>query len=176
MDSGVVVNFKRCHDVASVLQGMTLPQKLMRQAIFSSDRKVVGNFNLLLVAICHQTQKMGGIVGGKWYRGWDFLQRRLNEYCRSNVDILEVDSWATLSSEYLEQALAPATQDATLLDLSSRVPLINDLGYRMTCAGHSSFEKLYDAVNRRCCGAQSIISFLKCTGHIPIQLKRRQDF
>jgi len=161
MSPAVAVNFERCHEIATVLQDMRLPQELVRQAIFSSDRKVVGNFNLLLVAICHQTQKIHGKVDGRWCRGWDYLQQRLNQYCRINPDILEIDSWATLTQASFERALCHSTEDATIPDVSSRVKLINDLGYQMKRAGHASFEQLYDAKNRRCSGEMSIISFLK---------------
>ena len=81
----------------------------------------------------------------------------------------------TLSCDRLERALAPAAQTAALFGASSRVSLINDLGHRMTCAGYSSFEKLYDAVNDRCCGTPSIILFLKCTEAYfdPVEKKAR---
>jgi hypothetical protein len=175
MDSAVAINFKRCLEVASFLRGIKLPQELVRQTLFSSDRVVVGNFNLLLVAICHQTQQISGIIEGKWYRGWDYLQRSLNGYCRRNLDILDVDSWRTLSPERLERVLAPPMPGVGLLDVRSRVELIHDLGYRMTHAGYSSFEELYHAVNGRCCGARSITGFLKYTQAYsdPVEKKAR---
>jgi hypothetical protein len=161
MNSPVAVNFERCREVASVIQGMRLPQKLVRQTIFSSDRKVVGNFNLLLVAICHQTQKVQGIVDGKWCRGWDYLERRLNECCQGNPDLLEIDTWATLTEASFERAFCQSADDAAGMDAGPRVQLINDLGDQMTRASYASFEQLYDVRKRRCSGDASIISFLK---------------
>jgi hypothetical protein len=161
MNPPVAVNFERCREVASVIKDMRLPQKLVRQTIFSSDRKVVGNFNLLLVAICHQTQKIQGTVDGKWCRGWDYLERRLNQYCQSNPDLLEIDAWAALTQASFERALCQSSEDAAVMDAGSRVQLINDLGDQMTRAGYATFEQLYEAKGRRCAGEMSIISFMK---------------
>jgi hypothetical protein len=161
MNSPVAVNFERCREVASVIKDMRLPQNLVRQTIFSSDRKVVGNFNLLLVAICHQTQKVQGIVDGKWCRGWDYLERRLNECCQSNPDLLEIDTWATMTEASFERALCQSAEDVAAMNAGPRVRLINDLGDQVTRAGYASFEQLYDAKRRRCSGEVSIISFLK---------------
>jgi hypothetical protein len=161
MNPAVEINLERCREIASVVQDMRLPQNLVRQTIFSSDRKVVGNFNLLLVAICHQTQNIHGKVDGKWCRGWDYLERRLNQYCQSNPKFLEIDAWSTMTQASLEQALCQSGEGAAVMDAGPRVQLINDLGDQMTRAGYALFEQLYDAKKRRCSGEMSIISFLK---------------
>jgi hypothetical protein len=161
MNPPVAVHFERCREVASVIKDMPRPQNFVRQTIFSSDRKVVGNFNLLLVAICHQTQKIHGKVDGKWCRGWDYLERRLNQYCQGNRDFLEIDAWSSLTQASLERALCQSPGDAAVMDAGPRVQLINDLGDQMTRAGYATFEQLYDAKKRRCSGETSIISFLK---------------
>jgi hypothetical protein len=161
MTPAVEINLERCRAIASVVRTLRLPRDPVRQAIFSSDRKVVGNFNLLLVAICHQTQSIHGVIDGTWCRGWDYLERRLNEYCQSNPDFLEIRSWATLSRASLERALGQSNEDVAVIDAAPRVQLINDLGYQMMRAGYGSFEQLYDAKRRRSSGETSIISFLK---------------
>jgi hypothetical protein len=161
MNALVAVNFERCREVAHVIHDMRLPAALVRQTLFSSDRKLVGNFNLLLVAICHQTQKIHGNVDGEWCRGWDYLERKLNRHCQSNPDLLEFGAWTTLTRTCFERALCQSAEDAIEMDVASRVQLINDLGYQMTRAGYTSFEQLYDAKKRRCSGDMSIVSFLK---------------
>jgi hypothetical protein len=161
MNSIVAVNFERCREVARVIQDMRLPQSLVRQTLFSSDRKVVGNFNLLLVAICHQTQRIHGTVDGKLCHGWDFLERRLNRICQSNPDLLEIGTWTALTQASFERVLCQSPEGAIDMDAGPRVQLINDLGYQMTRAGYASFEQLYDEKKRRCSGDVSIVSFLK---------------
>ena len=161
MNSIVAANFKRCHEVARVIEDMKLPQCLVRQTLFSSDRKIVGNFNLLLVAICHQTQSIHGKVDGTLCRGWDFLERRLNRICQNHPDFLEIGAWTSLTRASFEQVLCSSPEDVIPSDVGPRVQLINDLGYQLTRAGYASFEHLYDAKKQRCSGDGSIISFLK---------------
>jgi hypothetical protein len=157
----VITNFNRCREVASLLQRMQLPSKLVRQGIFCSDRKTVGNFNLMLLAICHQTQNVMGTIDGKLWRGWDYLQRKLDAHSRSDPRFLEIDNWPVLSGECLDTALAPSPGTSAFVDVGSRAGLINDLGSHMIGAGYSSFEQLYKRFEGRCCGPHSILSFLR---------------
>jgi hypothetical protein len=159
----IVLNLVRCREVATILQRMEFPRQFVQQQVFCSRRQIVGNFNLMLVAICHQTQNTMGVVDGQEYRGWDYLQRKLNAHCQSNPDFLDIQNWTTLSAEELDSALAPAQSTLAFLDGKKRTALINDLGRHMIRAGYSSFEQLYNSSNGRCCGEWSIISFLKVT-------------
>src|SRR5215470_13345346 len=127
----VVTNVLRCKEVARVLLQMQLPSKLVQQHLFCCDRLIAGNFNLMLVAICHQTQAIAGAVNGRWRRGWDYLESRLDEHCRSDPDFLKIENWRTLSVEALNGAFAPAEGTSAFQDVEARLSLIHDLGTRM---------------------------------------------
>ena len=160
---GVVLDFAKCSEIAGVLRQMQLPKRLVRQPYLWSDRRIVGNFNLFLVAICHQTQSISGVVAGKWCRGWDYLERKLEAHSRTNRYFLEMDSLATLSADGLNEALAPAPRSSALPDVEGRAVLINELGRHMLRAGYRSFRELCDRFEYRCVGNESIISFLRAT-------------
>jgi hypothetical protein len=159
----VFPDFARCRDVASLLRRIPLPERLVRQELFCSDRRSVGNFNTLLVAICHQTQNISGEVGGRWRRGWDYLEARLDSHCRDTPQFLEMERWRTLSSEELNEALAPLPMKPSFADIDARAQLIRELGGAMLDAGFTSFEALCADAGWFCRGERSIVSFLKTT-------------
>jgi hypothetical protein len=159
----VAPDFVRCRDVAGFLRRIPLPKRLVRQELFCRDRRSVGNFNALLAAICHQTQNVSGEVGGRWRRGWDYLEARLDRQCRNDPQFLQIERWRTLSTEELDEALAPLRMKPSFADIDARTELIRDIGGAMFDAGLTSFEELCVEMGWRCCGERSIISFLKNT-------------
>jgi hypothetical protein len=159
----VVPDFAKCSEIAGVLRKMQLPKRLVRQPYLRADRCTVGNFNLCLVAFCHQTQSISGTVGGRWCRGWDYLERKLEAHSRTNRYFLEMENLATLSADRLDEALAPAPPSLAFPDIEARAALINDLAGHMLRAGYKSFEALCDSFDYRCLGQGSIISFLRAT-------------
>jgi hypothetical protein len=163
MRVAVAPDLARCRLVAGFLRTLPLPKRLVRQDLFCCDRRSVGNFNALLVAICHQTQNVAGEVDGRWRRGWDYLETRLDRHCRDVPRFLELERWRTLSSEELSGALAPFPTKQPIADSDTRAELIRDLGGTMLDAGYSSLEELCGDMEGRCRGGRSIISFLKNT-------------
>jgi hypothetical protein len=163
MHNPVAPNLWRCREIAGVLRQMQWPDKLVRQSLFCSDPKIVGNFNLVLIAICHQTQGISGTVDGQSCRGWDYLERKLNAHCRNNPTFLEMENLATLSCERLDRALAPSLSTSAFSNLEARTALINELAHHMLRFGYGSFEQLCGSLKGRCIGTDSIISFLKAT-------------
>jgi hypothetical protein len=159
----VAPDLARCRDVAGFLRRIALPGRLVRQELFCCDRRSVGNFNVLLVAICHQTQSISGEVDGRWRRGWDYLEARLDGQCRNDPQFLQIERWRTLSTEELNEALAPLPTKPSFADIDARAELIRDIGRVMFDAGLTSFEELCVDREWRCCGQRSIISFLKNT-------------
>jgi hypothetical protein len=159
----VAPDLVRCRDVAGFLRSIILPTRLVRQDLFCRDRRSVGNFNALLVAICHQTQSIAGEVDGRWCRGWDYLEARLDRQCRSDPQFLQIERWRTLSADELDEALAPLPMKPSFADIDARTELIRDIGRAMFDAGLTSFEELCGDMKWRCRGEQSIISFLKTT-------------
>jgi hypothetical protein len=159
----VVPDFAKCSEIAGVLRQMQLPKRLVRQPYLRADRWTVGNFNLCLVAICHQTQSISGTVGGRWCRGWDYLERKLEAHSRIDRHFLEMENLATLSANRLDEALAPAPPSPAFPDVEARASLINEVAHHMLRAGYKSFEELCGSFDYRCLGQESIISFLKAT-------------
>jgi len=163
MHVAVAPDLARCRLVAGFLRTLPLPKRLVRQDLFCCDRRLIGNFNALLVAICHQTQGISGEVCGRWRRGWDYLETRLDRHCRDVPQFLEIERWRTLSSEELNEALALQPMKLSLADIDARTELIRDLGGRMLDAGYASLEELCGDMGWRCRGERSIIAFLKTT-------------
>jgi hypothetical protein len=159
----VAPDLVRCRLVAGFLRTLSLPKRLVRQELFCRDRRLIGNFNALLVAICHQTQGTSGEVGGRWRRGWDYLEASLDRQCRSDPQFLQVERWRTLSTEELSEALASQPVKPPLADIDARAELIRDLAATMLDAGYASLEELCGDMGGRCRGERSIISFLKTT-------------
>jgi hypothetical protein len=162
-DPAVIPDLARCKGVAGVLERMHLPSKLVQQPLHWSDRKAVGNFNLILISICHQTQELSGVIDGRWCRGWDYLERKIESRCCTDPAFLEMDNLAALSCDGLNAALAPSVQRPAFSDIKERTSLINGLARHMAIHGYTSFERLCESVDYRCTGKDSVFAFLKAT-------------
>lgn len=70
-----------------------LPPDQEDSSLEGLDSHQIANFNLLLVAICHQTTPKGlpmleeGTVDGTHRRGWDYLSARLEEKVKKDMDL-----------------------------------------------------------------------------------------
>jgi hypothetical protein len=119
------------------------------------DAARISNFYFLLVAICHQTQSLQGIVDGSHHRGWDYLRLKLlREVIADNV-LLEPTTWRKMTDSSLSNLFNDVRYGETLTDVEGRASLIRDLGTELESKGLSSVHDVYLASKGQLAGESS---------------------
>jgi hypothetical protein len=114
----------------------------------------IGNFYLLLVAICYQTSPRGkppleGYVEGRHLRGWDYLSAKLEAASRNNPAVLSPAFWAHITEEQVREVFRDDTLGDRLSDPAGRALLIRDLGEQMLRRSWERAAQIYDASGGR---------------------------
>jgi hypothetical protein len=126
----------------------------------------IGNFYLLLVAICHQTSPVGrppleGILGKRHLRGWDYLSAKLEAAVHDDEEILTPHYWRDITADKLRQLFRDETFGDRLSDISGRALLIADLGKKMLKRGWEWADQLHaDAKGYVAGGANNLVRLL----------------
>ena len=94
----LIVDVAACQRLGRLLAARTIPKDEEESTLAGFSREEIGNFYLLLVAICHQTSPRGrppleGTVNGVHLRGWDYLSAKLEAAARSNRELLGPTRW-----------------------------------------------------------------------------------
>jgi hypothetical protein len=152
----VRVDQLKCRAIAKVLAALRLPADREEIAISFPPRDAANLF-LLVVAICHQTQRLEGEVQGVPCRGWDYLLKRLHEAAQTDRQLLSPVTWKALYGSDLTKIFGPTLQHA-----DSRAALIRNLGDQMAARSWVSFEDTYVEA-RRCiaAGTPNLINLLR---------------
>jgi|SRR5579864_3986977 len=153
----VVVNFEVCRKVAGLLRSQAIPLDREDTALPWMSRWEVGNFYLLLVAICHQTSPrsrppLEGDIGGRHLRGWDYLSGRLEAAARADRQLLSPGFWASVTGEDLRRIFQDPTFGDRLSDPEGRASLIRDLGQKMLQRSWDCADRLFEASLGRIAG------------------------
>lgn len=127
----VSIRSEKCSELAALLRTFEIPRDREDTSLPTLTSNEVGNFYLLLVAICHQTSPKGhaalqGVRRGKTLRGWDFLLASLEDACTTDRSLLDPVTWRSSTRNMLHDLFGPL-----LTDLNGRAALIRDLGCRM---------------------------------------------
>jgi hypothetical protein len=126
----------------------------------------VGNFYLLLVAICYQTSPRGkppleGEVEGRHLRGWDYLSAKLEAAARDNRAVLSPAFWAHVTTEEVRQLFHDGSLGDRLSDPAGRAVLIRDLGEQMLSRSWDRAGQIYEASGGRIAsGSPNLLSLL----------------
>ncbi|QDT21914.1 hypothetical protein [Gimesia chilikensis] len=144
----ISVDFEKCSELSQYLLSVQIPLDREESTLPCLDPILIGNFYLLLVAICHQTSPLNksplkGIVDGKELKGWDYLFKKLEQEASRNPKLLLVDSWVSFSPEYLQSLYHDDQFGNSLSDPIGRTALINNLGSVMLAQGWNSLEDIY---------------------------------
>src|SRR5437588_6178564 len=136
----VVVNYEVCRNLAELLKRQDIPADREDSSLQWMSPLEVGNFYLLLVAICHQTSPRGqppleGDIEGRHLRGWDFLSAKLQAAVRANSSILSPALWACITSERVRELFKDEKTGDRLTDTEGRAFLIRDLGQKLLARG-----------------------------------------
>jgi hypothetical protein len=153
----VIVNFEVCRKVAGLLRSQTIPLDREDSSLPWMSPKEVGNFYLLLVALCHQTSPRGrppleGIINGRHLRGWDYLSGKFEAAARANVQLLSPDSWGCVTGEDLRGIFHDPIFGDCLSDPEGRASLIRDIGQKMLQHSWDCADRLFDASLGRIAG------------------------
>ncbi len=162
----LVVNDEACRRLAGLLRSQTIPPAREDSSLPWMSPKQVGNFYLLLVAICYQTSPRGrppleGDVEGRHLRGWDYLSAKLEAAARINLAILSPSFWARATAEEVRELFRDETLGDRLSDPAGRALLIRDLGQKMLRRSWDCADQLYDASGARIAsGSSNLLSLL----------------
>jgi len=148
--SGIAeVDFAACDRLADVIRCLDVPRDEEKPHPSEPGEDDLGNFYLLLVGICHQTQNLEGTVGGHWQRGWDYLQSKLLEQFERDPGLLTPARWKELSADDLAHLFAAPDTGNTLTGLHRRAELVRDLGQCMERRRWSTLKDLYRVAKQR---------------------------
>lgn len=152
--SPVLVDPVACERLARELADRPIPRDEETSALAGFSREEVGNFYLLLVAICHQTTPRGGpplegTVGGRHRRGWDYLSARLEAAARGDRTLLDPGRWARLEVGEFSGLFRDPVLGDRLGGPERRTALVRDLGRVMLGHGWRWLEDLYRSCGRR---------------------------
>lgn len=162
----VVVNYEVCRNLAELLQRHNIPADREDSSLQWMSPLEIGNFYLLLVAICHQTSPRGqppfeGEIEGRRLRGWDFLSAKLQAAVRVNPKILSPAFWACMVPEQVVELFRDEKFGDRLTDPHGRAFLIRDLGQKMLAHSWDYADQLYrHAKGRIATGSNSLLDLL----------------
>ncbi len=150
----VVVNAEACRRLAELLRSRVIPVDREDSALPWMSPGQVGNFYLLLVAICHQTSPRGlppveGEVNGHHLRGWDYLSAKLEAAVRANLELLSPEVWTRIAADDIRNLFRDKSFGERLSDPTGRASLIRDLGQKMLQRSWNSANQLYEAAGHR---------------------------
>jgi hypothetical protein len=149
----VAVDIDACRRVSALIRSRNIPADHEDSSLDGITPREIGNFYLLLVAICHQTSPRGkppleGNVGERHFRGWDYLSAKLEAAVRENPDILSPAYWATITGDGLRDLFRDKTLGDRLSDPSGRALLIADLGTKMLEHGWTCADDIFAKAQR----------------------------
>lgn len=120
-----------------------------------------GNFYLVTVAVCHQTQLLTGEVEGGIFRGWDFLSRSLARAFGADPLLLTPECLARTSPGQFVSWLGGDGAFGELSGVEGRAELVRDLGAVMQRHGWRTLRAMYDVAGGRCVtGSPSLVELL----------------
>lgn len=109
--------------------------------------------NLVLVAICHQTQELGGEVDGRKIRGWDYLQASMLKAAQNDTAFLSPISLSQVSQQTLARVLQCGDQ-LSPADLTRRAAIIQNCGQTMIEAGYANATEIHESCEHRISGPE----------------------
>jgi len=162
----VGVNVEACRRLARLLSSRAIPEAREDTSLPWMSPEQVGNFYLLLVAICYQTSPRGkppleGHVGERHLYGWDYLSAKLEAAARSNWAALSPAFWANIDAEQLRGLFRDRALGDRLGNPDHRALLVRDLGEQMICRSWTRAAQIYDTCEGRIAtGSPNLLSSL----------------
>ena len=150
-----------CDAVARTLRDVAIPEPQEDASLAEMSLTETANFYLLLVAICHQTQSLCGVIAGRYLRGWDYLTRKFEAATRFDRTLLDRRVWLHTEESTLRDVFHDEIHGATLSEPEARAALVRDLGEVMQRNDWESFEDVYRlAEGRITSGSPNLLGLL----------------
>jgi hypothetical protein len=148
LNSLVQVDSNTCNQVARLLACKDIPEDREESSLPGLAPKLIGNFFLALVAICHQTTPRGrppleGTVRGIRRRGWDYLFGKLEDSVREDPTLLTPLRWSSLSTDEIQRLFSDPVLGDRLTNPEFRTMLLRDLGLKMKAWGWDYADQIY---------------------------------
>jgi hypothetical protein len=118
----------RIRVVAEFMKNVKFPEAREQESDSVRNLSLKANFYLMAVAICHQTQTLGGCVKDVELRGWDFLKARLAERAEKEPSILMPLAWSSVDGSILDSWFTDRRSGTSISNPNGRAALLNDLG------------------------------------------------
>jgi hypothetical protein len=146
--TSVTINTEICRSVAAFVRSHTIPEDREDSSLEGFTDQQIGNFYLLLVALCHQTSPRGklpleGTVENRHLRGWDYLSAKLEAAARKSSSVLSPHHWAGVEESDLTRLFRDEQLGERLSDAAGRAGLIRDLGKKMLNNSWESADDFY---------------------------------
>jgi len=150
----VEIDSMACHRLSQFLRERQIPIDQEESTLLGIPPDAIGNFYLVLVAICHQTSPRGclpleGYVDGQHYRGWDYLQARLEQAVSKDADLVNPRRWTKLTELDVRNIFRDPQLGERLTDPGRRAGLIGNLGEVMSTNGWQRADDLYELCHHR---------------------------
>jgi hypothetical protein len=160
------VDVEACREVSELLKGQSIPEDQEETSVSGLTSNEIGNFYLLLVAICHQTSPQGlppleGSVAEHHLRGWDYLSARFKESTTANRDLLQPSHWSRMSETDVDLLFRDSVFGERLIDSHGRASLINDLGDKMLSNSWNSADDLFKLARGYIGGDLGLLTLLR---------------
>ena len=145
----VELNQERCEQIGRTLRNLGIPEPIEPWSVLGHEVDFdLATLNLILVAICHQTQTLEGIIDGKQLRGWDYLQSCLLNWAQKDQLNCSPDRLRSFTIEQLREILNCGDQLSDI-DLTARASFICDCGKVLTDKSVNSFSDIYAECDKR---------------------------
>jgi hypothetical protein len=145
----IAVDELKCGAVANALRQVNLPPAIEPWAVKAEGVTFdLATLNLVLVAVCHQTQNLTGKINGIEKRGWDFLQIKFQTWAEREKSATSVDRLRLFTANELRDLLNCGEQLSNN-DLEVRAAYIRNCGEKLKANGANSFTDLYTHCERR---------------------------
>jgi hypothetical protein len=146
--SPVGIDSAACERVASLIGSLEVPADYEEVPPMNLAPAELGNFFLVLIAICHQTSPPDGLplagkLNGVFRRGWDYLVGRFADAVRADGALLSSARWSRISAQEVSRLFEDPELGNRLRGAEIRASLIRDLGAKMLAKGWTTANDLY---------------------------------
>lgn len=142
----IEVVYDKCDDMVAIIRNIVLPAPSesndQTEIILSQD--VLRNFYFVVVAICHQTQSLGGIINGTKKVGWDYLTTKWRIETKKNNEIVYPSFLINISTKDIKNILMDEMGICSISNPEERVGLLRDIAKKMQELKYNSVQNIYD--------------------------------
>jgi hypothetical protein len=125
----VHVDFQMCEKIGERLKAIkVLPDPYMRKPLTMEDKRKEAEFWLYIIAICHSTRTLRGVINGEWLRGGNYLLAASRKRFDSDPTFFSAERMRKITEEDLKAMLSDdgKPEHSTIDRAAERVSLLRD--------------------------------------------------